>query len=464
MAVEVHMLPIKAGDSTLIVDRSDSRPFSVLIDAGLAKDEVVAYLQSVGVYHLDLVILSHPDLDHLQGLLALIRHPLMSIGEMWCFDLSFLRHFVETGIMPPPQADTHIIAYHRCCFALVTDHEILKAAAIRGIRTLQVCEGYRANFGSRHLEVMYPWNGFHRALRDPTRLKELLAKKWPAEWAVLDREEGESRAQELTRENQRDVLDGILSEYRDGMERVEPHPLATPSQETAELEESAEDAGVEEDGKFPASMLGTLYNNLSIVVKMHVLGGINGPVMLFPGDLTDWTYLVARRFDDLRSHIFKYPHHGSAGPGVSRQVFRHRPMPPWRCCPCGPWCSPDCYHLCRDRWREVEHALMRQGAAELFARLVRPRHTLVFPYPSQGLPRPEVLTPSLGEIHANRADIDPKALRDKGNRPVPCVLDVGQESHEIRLRASRQGPHDFINPWNVNIPDLRGKRARKDQP
>lgn len=49
MAVEIHMLPIRAGDSTLIVDRSGSRPFSVLVDASLAKDEAVAYLQSVGV-------------------------------------------------------------------------------------------------------------------------------------------------------------------------------------------------------------------------------------------------------------------------------------------------------------------------------------------------------------------------------------------------------------------------------
>lgn len=61
-------------------------------------------------------------------------------------------------------------------------------------------------------------------------------------------------------------------------------------------------------------MVGTLYNNLSIVTKIYVLGGINPATMLFPGDLTDWTYLIARRFPDLSADIFKYPHHGSSGP------------------------------------------------------------------------------------------------------------------------------------------------------
>ena len=43
MCIEIHMLPIKAGDSTLIVDRSADRPYTILIDAGLAKDEIVTY-------------------------------------------------------------------------------------------------------------------------------------------------------------------------------------------------------------------------------------------------------------------------------------------------------------------------------------------------------------------------------------------------------------------------------------
>ena len=100
MSGELHMLPVKAGDATLIVDRTPERPFTVLIDAGLTDQEIIAYLHSVGVFHLDLVVLSHPDLDPLQGLLAVVDNPLMSIGKIWCFDLGFLREFVTTWKTP----------------------------------------------------------------------------------------------------------------------------------------------------------------------------------------------------------------------------------------------------------------------------------------------------------------------------------------------------------------------------
>src|SRR5438874_390932 len=69
---EVTMLPVTAGDATLILWSDGGSRRTVLIDAGLRENEAVAYLQSIGIFHLDLVILSHPDLDHLGGLLAIL--------------------------------------------------------------------------------------------------------------------------------------------------------------------------------------------------------------------------------------------------------------------------------------------------------------------------------------------------------------------------------------------------------
>jgi beta-lactamase superfamily II metal-dependent hydrolase len=61
---EVTMLPVAAGDATLIMWSDGGSRHTVLIDAGLRENEAASYLQSIGIFHLDLVILSHPDLDH----------------------------------------------------------------------------------------------------------------------------------------------------------------------------------------------------------------------------------------------------------------------------------------------------------------------------------------------------------------------------------------------------------------
>ena len=433
MTTELHMLPIQAGDATLIVDRSTGRPYTVLIDAGLARDEVVAYLQSAGVYHLDLIILSHPDLDHLKGLLSLVRNQFMSIGELWCFDLSFLRDFIQTGAMPRPQEGTHVVSYDRCCYSLVSHHNILKSATLRGIRTLQVSEGHRANLGSLHLEVLYPWNGFYRTLRSARNLKRLLNKKWPEDWRIPESEEREADARELTREAERDILDGMLREYGDIPPDAQTPPLARVHDEDPEEEDAREGIEAEADDTFPASMLGTLYNNLSIVVKIHVLGGINAPDMLFPGDLTDWTYLIARRFPDLTADIFKYPHHGSSGPGISQRALRRFGFPFPRRCPCGPWCHPECCEWHYRLWHRMERRAITRDATALFAEVVRPSHTLVYPYPSQGLPNAVALSGRIGQIHANRMDTDLRRLADPLNPPAPRILGMGKERHDVRV-------------------------------
>ncbi|OEU53079.1 MAG: hypothetical protein BA861_01685 [Desulfobacterales bacterium S3730MH5] len=84
--------------------------------------------------------------------------------------------------------------------------------------------------------------------------------------------------------------------------------------------------------------------------------------MLFPGDLTDWTYLIARRFPDLSADIFKYPHHGSSGPGISRKAFRHFGHPFPHCCPCGPWCHPECCDWHHEYWYRLEKRIAIRDA------------------------------------------------------------------------------------------------------
>jgi len=444
MTVELHMLPVQAGDATLIIDRSQGRPYTVLIDAGLAKDEVVSYLQSIGVYHLDLIILSHPDLDHLQGLLAIVNNPLITLGQVWCFDLAFLREFVTTGKIPRPKKPTRRIIYKWLLRTLDGMDRILKTLGDRKVLALQVSAGHRLTLGSLYIEVLYPWDGFYNALHSPLRIRELLAKKWPADWMPPEwaRENIENQrpalAQKITVSEEQSVLDRLLDGFNTQDIDSDPRPLATP-EEVDNLEPEEEELSRDQES-LPISAVGTLYNNLSIVTKIHVLGGINPTTMLFPGDLTDWTYLLTRRFADLSADIFKYPHHGSAGAGISRRVLKRHGFPFPHCCPCGPWCHPDCCEWNYEFWRRIgKRVVYAHDASMLFSEVVRPRHTLVFPYPSQGLPKHSMFSRGMGQLHANRKELKKKTLADPANLPAAHILRIGKEKHEIEVFSSGTG-------------------------
>ncbi|MGB9619932.1 MAG: ComEC/Rec2 family competence protein [Armatimonadota bacterium] len=425
MSIEVHMLPIKAGDATLLIDREAGRPTTVLIDAGLDRDTVLDYLRKESVSHLDLVILSHPDLDHIQGLLAVLDDDDVSIGTIWCFDLAFLRDFVTTGKIPAPQTGTHPIQYLRLLASLVVDDKILKKATLRGIRCLQVSEGYRTNVGRLHLEVLYPWDGFYESLRSPRALKKLLAKKWPEDWwppelpSDVERELRERpvaqpvRASEEQQARLEDLLGRMQARPEEPPGEVEANPLGGAEHDENEIETQSD--------TFPISLIGTLYNNLSIVVRVFVTGGITPPRLLFPGDLTDWTYLVARRWWDLKADVFKYPHHGSAAVGVSWRILDKLWWPcPW---PSRPWWTPRHWRIWERFWVRLLRAQTQKPV--LFSELVRPAHTLVFPYPQKGLPSSSTLHLCLGTIHANRESQQLAQLADSTNSPCARLLRVG---------------------------------------
>ncbi len=427
MSTELHMLPVRGGDATLLIDRGPGRPFTVLIDAGLANDEVASYLQSIGVLRLDLVVLSHPDLDHTQGFLSVIDNHSFSVGEIWCFDIAFLRDFVTTGVLPRPQQAGHQISYVNLMQSLAAQQDILISAQKRGIRCFQVSEGHRANFGRFHLEVLYPWDGFYRLLRSPAALKKLLAKRWPQDWAPPEGAGPTAHPADISEQK----LD--LEELLSGLDRSKPvdRPLADPGADYPDL---PDEAPAEEKGEtFPLPLIGTLYNNLSIVLLVHVTGGLDGPRLLFPGDLSDWTHLVLRRPFDLRADVFKYPHHGSPLVGVQEGAIREAVFRcPWfPLCPrSAPWAASAC--CAAALWDRLSKGPFR--GADLFCEVVKPSHTLIFPYPQPNLPAQAALKACLGHLHANRRDQAPDELAKKGNEATARVLVIGKERNDISVK------------------------------
>lgn len=69
--LEVHFLDAGQGDSILV--RSEDK--NMLIDAGTNEDEemVVSYLKKLGIEHLDYIIATHPHIDHIGGMDAVME-------------------------------------------------------------------------------------------------------------------------------------------------------------------------------------------------------------------------------------------------------------------------------------------------------------------------------------------------------------------------------------------------------
>ena len=74
----VQFLNVGQGDSTLI-RWPDGRLW--LVDGGPPSEQVLFWLRRQGVMRLDVVILTHPDQDHLGGLIPVAEH--LEVGQLW---------------------------------------------------------------------------------------------------------------------------------------------------------------------------------------------------------------------------------------------------------------------------------------------------------------------------------------------------------------------------------------------
>lgn len=435
MNVEVTMLPVTAGDATLITWSDGGTRHSALIDAGLRENDAVSYLQSIGIFHLDLIILSHPDLDHLGGLLAIMRSHVMSVDRIWCFDLAFLREFIQTGRIPQPKPGTHEVVYAYALRSTLDQFsDILKTANGKGVQVLQVAEGHKLCLGNVLLEVLYPPQSMYHALHDTVAINRMLNRKLPEDW---DRDQGDAEdvtAQQLSSKEQ----DGRLTDMvdRPEIQNGDVHLSNLPEEYGDQRSEQSEEESNEHDeysDQLPWKMVGTLYNNLSIVVKATVLGGINSPSILLPGDLSDWTTLVLRQWPKLKSDILKVPHHGSKNVTCDFRALRDTMDPfPWYWLfeQSHPFPWPFYGPVSRTKWRNFRDLILCGEPLPVIRDIVRPSHVLVFPHPQHRLPSIS-LDRFCSNIIANRSERDLATLNQPGNTPTAARISVGLEHRDV---------------------------------
>lgn len=138
---ELIFLDVGQGDSTLI----DLPHFAMLIDGGgtprseydVGEKLVVPALRAQGVFALDVVVATHPDADHIEGLQAVLQN--VPVGELWVGDAQ--------NPAPLLQNLVHI-------------------AAQRGIRVREMQRGDTFSQDGVRFEVLFPSKPFREASND----------------------------------------------------------------------------------------------------------------------------------------------------------------------------------------------------------------------------------------------------------------------------------------------------------
>lgn len=85
--MEIHFLEAEYGDAIVIKTVTGDRPFTIVVDGGPqgSADDIVQQLVTLG--HIDLMVLTHFDDDHISGLIKYVEHfqgSQLPVDKFWC--------------------------------------------------------------------------------------------------------------------------------------------------------------------------------------------------------------------------------------------------------------------------------------------------------------------------------------------------------------------------------------------
>ena len=72
-------LPVNTGDAFLLKDKNNT----ILIDGGMNKQQIVRLLKQEGIKHIDLLVCTHYDADHINGIIGILKSDKFTFNELW---------------------------------------------------------------------------------------------------------------------------------------------------------------------------------------------------------------------------------------------------------------------------------------------------------------------------------------------------------------------------------------------
>lgn len=411
--LRLHMIPT-SGDATLLRFVEDGKEVNILIDGGNRKNDCLSYLKSVGVTKLHLLIASHLDEDHIRGLRRVADE--ISVDELWITDVSaFARSAAQSLYMM------------KCCYEsmLVVDGE-----GVRSGNKLAVYDGFQQQIGPFFLEVLSPPKSLHDYLRDPRVMQRILSSPKGQSIGRYVRDEIEKRLREDNVGEDRERRQEVVSKV------IERFDVDVPQRgDMEDLLESGDMNWPERDCFYESAR--SLFNDISIVVKITFdYGGVR-ETFLFPGDLTNWSLVIATHPIAIRECVTKVPHHGSdvyvRADDYSQCLFSAATLPEfWERLPHPRhYLWEEWYYLFR-HYREIPFpwSVLRVGAGPCLSmdldsrdvyEYLAPKHSLIYPYRSSfRLPRLDVrnaIKANSSQISCSFEQGEVSVSRRKGDEP-----------------------------------------------
>jgi len=289
--LQLHMIPT-SGDATLLRFYEGKNEINILIDGGNRKNDCVDYLKKLRIPCIDLLIVSHLDEDHIRGLRRTVDE--IEVKELWVTDISPL-------IRPAIKVNSRYMI--KCLFETSL---IVNAPGLRGKNKLAVYDGYETQIGPFYLKVLSPTTSLHNYLRQSDTIEKILKSKKGQTirnyvkrlWEKIVEEEGREQV-ERREEKVSEIVESFNVEI----------PQAEEIKDRIERDDYDSTYWKEVDKYYETAR--SLFNDISIVVSItYNYNGITKR-FLFPGDLTNWSIVLARYPWLIRNRILKIPHHGS---------------------------------------------------------------------------------------------------------------------------------------------------------
>ncbi len=290
--LQLHMIPT-SGDTTLLRFYEGENEVNILIDGGNRKNNCIDYLKKLRIPHIDLLIVSHLDEDHINGLRRIADE--IAVKELWITDISpLIQHAVES-------------LYMMKCFLMTS--MIVDGRAVKKGNKLAVYDGYEKQIGPFYLQVLSPPKSLHDYLRNPDVVRDILKSKKGQTIKKYVRKLWEAQT-EGEGQKGRDQYEGREKIVSDIVDRFNVDtPQAGKIRELIERDAVDPTYWQEVDKYYESAR--SLFNDISIVVSItYSYHGITKR-FLFPGDLTNWSIVLAKYPQLITNRILKVPHHGS---------------------------------------------------------------------------------------------------------------------------------------------------------
>ena len=274
-AIALHWIPGTGSPSTILIDGGPKATDFALPEA----------LKEVGAEAIDLMVLTHTDADHVDGLLQYAESPgRLSVKEYWGPCLPAFKRFawlfperVRRGLDQAEKLETALGAATRQRYPVET-------------------ASWRSPDQGLTITVLSPAARLlERLLVADDALDLFLATPTPLGWLIDD------RIEPPVEDRFEDVRAALRSGYLDpATTRAAPPPAGIDASHVESLHES--------DPEFFGN---SVLNDTSIVVLVEARIGRATKRLLFTGDLENFTYLAFRHPLGLQCDVVKAPHHGS---------------------------------------------------------------------------------------------------------------------------------------------------------